>query len=246
MSTRLVAARTMIPSFAPNPSISTRSWFRVCSRSSCPPPSPVPLCLATASISSINTIHGAFFFACAKRSLTLAAPTPTNISTKSDPEILKNGTPASPAMAFAMSVLPVPGGPTRRTPFGIRAPTLTNLPGFLRKHTISSRSSFSSLRPATSSNVIFFFLLFFLSSLSFSSGSVIFALLLPKFIIWPPPPCDDLTNSSMTKNITIMTRTYGIITLHMLVFSTSFRLHLATTFLSSSELKLALYLSTLA
>ena len=50
------------------------------------------------------------------------APTPTNISTKSDPEIEKNGTPASPATARASSVLPVPGGPTRSTPLGMRPP----------------------------------------------------------------------------------------------------------------------------
>jgi hypothetical protein len=37
------------------------------------------------------------------------APTPTNISTKSDPLMLKNGTPASPDMALARRVLPVPG-----------------------------------------------------------------------------------------------------------------------------------------
>ena len=34
----------------------------------------------------------------------------------------KNGTPASPAIALASNVLPVPGGPTRRTPLGILAP----------------------------------------------------------------------------------------------------------------------------
>ena len=34
----LVAAMTMMPSFTLNPSISTRSWFNVCSRSSWPPP----------------------------------------------------------------------------------------------------------------------------------------------------------------------------------------------------------------
>ena len=55
-------------------------------------------------------------------SLTLDAPTPTNISTKSEPEIVKKGTPASPATALAKSVLPVPGGPTSRTPFGILPP----------------------------------------------------------------------------------------------------------------------------
>jgi hypothetical protein len=49
--------------------------------------------------------------ACSNRSRTRLAPTPTNISTKSEPEIEKNGTPASPATARASSVLPVPGGP---------------------------------------------------------------------------------------------------------------------------------------
>ena len=49
--------------------------------------------------------------ACSKRSRTRLAPTPTNISTKSEPEMLKKGTPASPAIARASSVLPVPGGP---------------------------------------------------------------------------------------------------------------------------------------
>ena len=71
--------------------------------------------------SSMNTIHGAFFLAWAKRSRTRDAPTPTNISTKSEPEMEKNGTRASPATALARRVLPVPGGPTRRTPFGILA-----------------------------------------------------------------------------------------------------------------------------
>ncbi len=55
-------------------------------------------------------------------SRTRDAPTPTNISTKSEPEIVKNGTFASPAIALAISVLPVPGGPAIRTPRGIRPP----------------------------------------------------------------------------------------------------------------------------
>lgn len=44
------------------------------------------------------------------------------IATNSEPVIEKNGTPASPATARASSVLPVPGGPTRRIPLGMRAP----------------------------------------------------------------------------------------------------------------------------
>ena len=63
-------------------------------------------------------MQGAFLFACSNKSRTRDAPTPTNISTKFEPEIEKNGTPASPATAFASNVFPVPGGPTKRIPFG--------------------------------------------------------------------------------------------------------------------------------
>jgi len=70
----------------------------------------------------MKMMQGAFFFPCSKRSRTREAPTPTNISTKSEPEIEKNGTLASPAMARANRVLPVPGGPISSTPFGMRPP----------------------------------------------------------------------------------------------------------------------------
>src|SRR6201999_1672571 len=56
----------------------------------------------------MKMMQGEFCFACSNRSRTRDAPTPTNISTKSDPEIEKNGTPASPATARASSVLPEP------------------------------------------------------------------------------------------------------------------------------------------
>src|SRR5207342_2503286 len=126
MSGRLVAAIKMTLSFISKPSISTRSWFSVCSRSSWPPPMPAPRWRPTASISSMKMMQGEFCLACSNRSRTRLAPTPTNISTKSEPEIEKNGTPASPATARARSVLPVPGGPKRRTPFGMRAPSAWN------------------------------------------------------------------------------------------------------------------------
>ena len=64
-------------------------------------------------------MQGACFLACSNISLTRDAPTPTNISTKSEPEIVKNGTFASPAIALASSVLPVPGDPFMSTPLGI-------------------------------------------------------------------------------------------------------------------------------
>jgi len=43
--------------------------------------------------------------------LTLDGPTPTNISKNSEPETVMKGTFASPAVALANRVLPVPGGP---------------------------------------------------------------------------------------------------------------------------------------
>ena len=121
-SGRFVAAMMITPSCVSNPSISTSSAFRVCSRSSWPPPMPLKRDRPTASISSMKIRQGAFFLPCSNMSRTRLAPTPTNISTKSEPLMLKNGTSASPAMAFASSVLPVPGGPTINTPFGMRPP----------------------------------------------------------------------------------------------------------------------------
>ena len=49
---------------------------------------------------------------------------------------------ASPATARASSVLPVPGGPTSSTPFGIRPPMLVYFFGVLRNSTISAQLLF--------------------------------------------------------------------------------------------------------
>ena len=86
-SGRLVAAIIITPLCASKPSISTSSELRVCSLSSWPPPMPAPLWRPTASISSMKTRHGAVLRACSNMSRTRAAPTPTNISTKSEPLI---------------------------------------------------------------------------------------------------------------------------------------------------------------
>ena len=147
-------------SFGSNPSISTSIWFKVCSLSSFPPPNPPPRTRPTASISSMKIIAGAAFLAIRKRSRTRDAPTPTNISTNSEPDIEKNGTPASPATARASRVFPVPGAPMRSTPFGIRAPISINFFGFLRKSTISRSSCLASLTPATSLKRTLWLLLF--------------------------------------------------------------------------------------
>ena len=124
-------------------------------------------------------MQGAFFFACSNISRTREAPTPTNISTKSDPEIVKKGTFASPAIAFASRVLPVPGLPVINTPRGMRPPSFWNREGSAKNSTSSPTSSLASSTPATSSKVTLFW-----SSVS------IRALLLPKLIApRPPPPC---------------------------------------------------------
>ena len=68
----------------------------------------------------------------------------------------KKGTLASPATARASSVLPVPGGPMRSTPLGMRPPSFWNFWGSLRNSMISWSSSFASSTPETSLNVTFF------------------------------------------------------------------------------------------
>ena len=92
--------------------------------------------------------------------------------------MVKNGTLASPATARAISVLPVPGGPTSSTPRGILPPRRWNLPGSRRNSTISCRSCLASSTPATSSKV---------TRPCASVRSL--ARDLPKPIALPPPPC---------------------------------------------------------
>mmetsp|Transcript_18918 Transcript_18918/g.38423 ORF Transcript_18918/g.38423 Transcript_18918/m.38423 type:complete len:274 (+) Transcript_18918:1192-2013(+) len=179
MSARLVPASTTMPVSGLKPSISTSSWFRVFSRSSLPPENPPrPLARPTASISSTNTMHGACARAWLKRSRTREAPTPTNISMKSDPLIERKGTFASPAMALAIRVLPVPGGPHSSAPFGIFAPRLRNLSGLRRNSTNSSTSTLASESPATSLNV----------TLSLWSPLMIVGFAFPTLKMLPGPP----------------------------------------------------------
>ncbi len=134
----MVAAITITLVFVPKPSISVSNWFKVFSRSSLEPEKLLlPRARPIASISSIKIIDGDFSLACLNKSLTLDAPTPTNISTKSDPDNEKKGTFASPATALANRVLPVPGGPTSKAPFGILPPRLVYFSGCFKKSTIS-------------------------------------------------------------------------------------------------------------
>ena len=155
-SARLVAAMTITLESVPKPSISVKSWFKVFSRSSLEPEKlAFPRARPMASISSIKIIEGDFSFACLNKSRTLDAPTPTNISTKSEPDNEKKGTLASPATARANNVFPVPGGPTKRAPLGILPPRAVYFSGNFKKSTISCTSSFAPSRPATSLKDVF-------------------------------------------------------------------------------------------
>mmetsp|Transcript_9653 Transcript_9653/g.18181 ORF Transcript_9653/g.18181 Transcript_9653/m.18181 type:complete len:201 (+) Transcript_9653:1398-2000(+) len=123
---RLVAASTTMPLLSSNPSISVSIWLMVLVCSSLPmDPGPETARVRDApmaSNSSMKMMHGAFSRAFSNKLRTRDAPTPTNISVNSDPAAEKKGTLASPAIALASSVLPVPGGPTISTPAGRRAP----------------------------------------------------------------------------------------------------------------------------
>ena len=178
-SARLVAANTITLELVPKPSISVSNWLSVFSRSSFPPEKLLfPRALPTASISSIKIIAGDFSLACLNKSRTLDAPTPTNISTKSEPDNEKKGTLASPATALANKVFPVPGGPTSRAPFGILPPKLVYFSGCFKNSTISWISSLAPSNPATSLKVV-------LMSV-FSSNNLAFDF--PILNICPPPP----------------------------------------------------------
>ncbi len=148
-SMRLVAAITMMFARSSKPSISTSSWLRVCSRSSLLL-MPLPRRRPTASISSMKMRQGACLRAWAKTLRTRLAPTPTIISTNSEPLSAMKATPASPATALLSIVLPVPGGPASSTPLGMVAPRLRSRTGSRRNSTISASSSLASSTPATS------------------------------------------------------------------------------------------------
>mmetsp|Transcript_4198 Transcript_4198/g.17758 ORF Transcript_4198/g.17758 Transcript_4198/m.17758 type:complete len:300 (+) Transcript_4198:1431-2330(+) len=146
----LVAAMTMTLSVLEKPSMHARSWLRVW-RSEPEPIDTRPRLAPMASISSMKMMAGASFFAASNISRTRRAPRPTSISSNSDADLAKNLTLASPATARARRVFPVPGGPERRTPLGMCAPMLANLPGLLRYSTTSLSSSLASSTPTTSS-----------------------------------------------------------------------------------------------
>ena len=79
-----------------------------------------------------------------------AAPRPANISTNEEADCAKKRAFDSLATALASSVLPVPGGPCSRMPFGTFAPSLRKRLGSRMNSTTSRSSSFASSTPSTS------------------------------------------------------------------------------------------------
>ena len=146
-SSRFEAAITTTFSAEPKPSSSTSSWLSVWSFS---PEMSLPRVAPTASSSSMKTIAGASLRAggraagCARR-----RGRRTSRRTRTA-DWAKNLASASLAAALASSVLPVPGGPCSRMPFGTLAPSLRKRFGSRRNSTTSRSSSLASSAPATS------------------------------------------------------------------------------------------------
>jgi hypothetical protein len=70
----------------------------------------------------MNRMAGALSTAAPKISRTFCSDSPDMPDTISGAEILRNETPSCPAIAFASSVLPQPGGPWSRMPRGGSTP----------------------------------------------------------------------------------------------------------------------------
>mmetsp|Transcript_10383 Transcript_10383/g.34129 ORF Transcript_10383/g.34129 Transcript_10383/m.34129 type:complete len:250 (+) Transcript_10383:754-1503(+) len=118
---------------------------------------------AIESISSMKMMDGAFFSASSKALRRLLSLSPASLLIISGPLMRKKKAPVSFATARAMSVLPDPGGPYRRMPFGGLTPMVLKSCGWRSGSSTSSRICAICLRtPPTSS---------YPTSSSFSSSS---------------------------------------------------------------------------
>jgi hypothetical protein len=98
-------------------------------------------------------IAGDFSLACLNKSRTRDAPTPTNISTKSEPDREKMAL-ALLQQPLANRVFPVPGGPTSKAPFEFYHRGLCISLGFQKLDNFLY-FFFGPSSPATSLNVVF-------------------------------------------------------------------------------------------
>ena len=117
-------------------------------------------------------IQGECLRASLKSYLTLLEPTPTYISSKSDPEQNIKFTPDSAAIALANKVLPVPGSPNNKTPLCNLAPFILYYSGLLSILIKSSTSDRISSIPFTSLSLYVMSFAVFISSLNFSAPKI--------------------------------------------------------------------------
>merc|ERR1719357_2093826 len=154
VSGRLVAISTLMLPLGSKPSSWLMSSNMVLWTSLSPPAPSSNLAPPTASISSKKIRHAFFVLAISKSSLTILAPSPTYFWTSSEPITLMKQASVLLATALAHRVFPVPGGPYNNTPLGGSIPRLTNLSGWRRGVSTTSRNfSICSLQPPTSEYV---------------------------------------------------------------------------------------------
>ena len=147
----LVAINTLILPLASKPSSWLISSNMVRCTSLSPPAPSSNRAPPTASISSKNMMQAFLARAISNSSLTMRAPSPTYFCTSSEPITRIKQASVRFATARAHSVLPVPGGPNMRTPFGGSMPKFTNFSGCSRGVSTTSLSlSICSLQPPTS------------------------------------------------------------------------------------------------
>mmetsp|Transcript_28922 Transcript_28922/g.62308 ORF Transcript_28922/g.62308 Transcript_28922/m.62308 type:complete len:312 (-) Transcript_28922:714-1649(-) len=132
---RLVAAITTTFEVGLIPSMSVSSWETM--RRSTSPPA-LSLLGAMESISSMKMIAGAFFSASSKALRRLDSDSPASLDMISGPFSKKKYAPVSAATAFAIIVLPEPGGPYISTPRGGGMPTERKIWGWRRGSSTSS------------------------------------------------------------------------------------------------------------
>ncbi len=153
----LVAPITTTPFRLWSPSISVRSWLTILSPT-WESPAPVDLLDATESSSSKNITQGLACLAFLNTSLMPFSDSPTHFDINSGPLILIKFALEFVATAFAIIVLPVPGGPCRSIPLGGTTSALLKRSACFKGHSIASpSSSFTEPRPPISSHLTFGF-----------------------------------------------------------------------------------------
>jgi len=125
----------------------------------------------------MKMMQGLFCLACSNRSRTREAPTPTNISTKSEPEIEKERHPGLAGDGAREQRLAGARRSVQQHPRGDPRAERLELLGVLRNSLISCSSSTASSTPATSRKVILG-----------ESADMRLARDLPNDITFEPPP----------------------------------------------------------